>query len=107
MYGVISWMSSTALIVPPAIFCVLSGNLAVPEVPRHRLALAKSNGRHSLHAGRPCCSVERERSDHEDAGTDLHAVVETDHVLVAHADATRRHLRADRPGLVRAVNAIE
>ncbi len=46
-------------------------------------------------------------SDHDDFGADLHAAVKVDDVGVAQANATRRHLGADRPGLVGAVNAIE
>src|SRR5262245_54846425 len=46
-------------------------------------------------------------SDHNDFRADLHAVVEIDHVLVAHADAARGHRGADRPRLVGAMNAIE
>src|SRR5258705_13969799 len=52
-------------------------------------------------------AVPRRRSDHDHAGADPDPFVEIDHVLVAHADAARRHRRADRPGLVRSVNAVE
>ena len=38
---------------------------------------------------------------------DLDPAVEVDDVFVAHADAAGRHLRADGPGLVRAVDAVE
>src|SRR5262249_22082756 len=47
------------------------------------------------------------RSDHHHPGADLDPLIEIDHVLVAHADAAGRHRRSDRPGLVRAVDAIE
>src|SRR5882672_7338412 len=46
-------------------------------------------------------------SHHHDLGADLDAAVEVDDVLIAHADAARGHLRADGPGLVRAVDAVE
>src|SRR6266571_3828752 len=45
--------------------------------------------------------------DHHHLGADLDAVIEVDHVLVAHADAAGRHLGADRPRFVGAVDAIE
>jgi hypothetical protein len=43
---------------------------------------------------------------HDDLGTDSDAIVEVDHVGVAHADAAARHLRAARGGIVGAVDAI-
>src|SRR4051812_30786784 len=47
------------------------------------------------------------RSDHDDLGANPHALVEIGHVLVAHADAAGGNRSADRPGLVRAVDAVE
>src|SRR5262245_35688711 len=45
--------------------------------------------------------------DHHHLGAELHALIEVDDGLVAHADAARRHLRADGPRLVRSVDAVE
>jgi hypothetical protein len=39
--------------------------------------------------------------------SDLHAIVQIDHVDIAHADAAGRDVVPDRPWLVRAVNAIK
>src|SRR5690606_23695030 len=44
-------------------------------------------------------------ADDDDLGADVGAGIEMLHVLVHHADAARRHVLADRPGLVRAVDA--
>src|SRR5882672_6036008 len=46
-------------------------------------------------------------SDHNHLGPDLNAAVKVDDVVVAHADTARGHLRADGPGLVRAVDTVE
>ena len=54
-----------------------------------------------------CGSSHRATSDHDDPGADIDAAIEVDHVLVAHPDAAGRHVGADRPGLVGAVDAIE
>src|SRR4051794_26471280 len=45
--------------------------------------------------------------NHHHLRADLHAPIKVDHVLVAHADAPRGDGRADGPGLVRSVDAIE
>src|SRR4051812_32545934 len=46
-------------------------------------------------------------SQHDHPGADIDAAVEVDDVLIAHADAARGYVGADRPGLVGAVDAIE
>src|ERR1019366_3813036 len=46
-------------------------------------------------------------SDDDDPCEDIDAAVKVDHVLVAHPDAAGRHVGADGPGLVGAVDAIE
>ena len=46
------------------------------------------------------------RLNHNHLGSDLHPVVKIDHVVVHHPDAARRHVLADRPRLVGAVDAI-
>src|ERR1700674_2688548 len=45
--------------------------------------------------------------DDDDLGADRHALVKVDQLLVAHADAARRHSLPDRPGFVRAMDAVE
>src|SRR6185437_2219149 len=44
---------------------------------------------------------------HNDFSAYLHAAIEIDHVLVGQANATRRYVVTDRPGLVRAMDAVE
>src|SRR5438445_316069 len=43
---------------------------------------------------------------HLDRGSNIDPFIEIDHVLVAHADAARRHRTADCPWLVGAVDAV-
>ena len=59
---------------------------------------------HNVALGRPPAA---EGLEHDDGGADLDAIVEVDHVLVAQADAARRDLVTDGPGLVGAVDAVE
>src|SRR5438270_13918183 len=47
---------------------------------------------------RPSCFQRVPASDHDHLRADPHAAVEVGDILVAHADAARRHLRADGPG---------
>src|SRR5580692_3845276 len=69
---------------------------------------ARQNGRPN---GRPFyfeVQINRRcRSDDDDPRADIDAAVEVDHVLVAHPDAAGRHVGADGPGFVGAVNAVE
>jgi hypothetical protein len=39
-------------------------------------------------------------SDHHDSGADFYALIKIRDVIVAHADAAGRHVRADGPRLV-------
>src|SRR6185312_3670423 len=44
---------------------------------------------------------------HNDRGSDAHAAIEIDHVLIRHAEAAGRYCLSDRLRLVGAVNAVE
>src|SRR4051812_17610453 len=52
-------------------------------------------------------AVARKVLQDEDAGADGRALVQVDHVLVQHADAAGRHVRADAPWLGRAMDAVD
>ena len=55
-----------------------------------RLTHAPNQNKRPPSPRRPSCIRCASASDHHDLGADLHAAVEIDHVLVAHADAARR-----------------
>src|SRR5271168_2880817 len=52
------------------------------------------------------CNVLLVHWQHNDDGADVRATIEVDHVVVHHADASARHLLADRLRHVCAVNAV-
>src|ERR1700694_5285724 len=87
-----TWISirtiSTATATPPE-----------HSVDRKSKTAARSGGR--VHFRSP------KISDHDDAGADIDAAIEIDHVLVAHPDAARRDVGTDGPGFVGAMDAIE
>src|SRR5262249_35769004 len=47
-----------------------------------------------------------DRRHHHDFGADLLALIKVNDVRIAHADASRRYVLADCPGLIRGVDAI-
>src|ERR1700739_2026370 len=69
---------------------------------------ARQNGRPN---GRPFyfeVQINRRcRSDDDDPRAELDAAIEADHVLIAHPDAAGRHVGADGPGFVGAMDAVE
>src|ERR1700682_3762185 len=92
--------STTAAAIPAAAIPAVATRSA-GSARRRRNKKAAPNGRpFRFRAG-------GEQSDHHDLGSDPDPVVEIDDVLVAHADAARGNRGADRPGLVRAVDAVE
>src|SRR5579859_3159214 len=51
--------------------------------------------------------LDRTSREHDDFGADRRAIVQIDHIFVAHANAAGGHVMADSVGLIGAVNAVE
>src|SRR4051812_41848204 len=82
------------------------GGAAIPSSPRRR-------GAFGIRTDHRSCCVSRSAGSgpvlavalYQHAGPDGHALIEVGDILVEHPHAARRHLLADAPGLVGAVNS--
>ena len=54
-----------------------------------------------------CYRLDRTAGEHDDFGAGRRALVEVDHIFVAHTDAAGGHVMTDTLGLIGTVNAIE